>query len=112
MLGMAVWARATEHYGADLEHILDSALSSYKRAPGLESPSRLYTQDLGIEGLEALHRALIRGRASRFHVLNPGIEIRQSLRLHLVHSLRRRLLDDGQASEEMRDQHFAIDLGL
>lgn len=109
---MAVWVRATEHYRSDLERILDSAISSYKRAPGLESPSRLYAQDLGIEGLEALHRALLRSRASRFHVLNPGIEMRQSLRLHLLHSLRRRLLDDGQLSGEMRDQHFAIDLGL
>lgn len=79
---MAVWVRATEHYGSDLERILGSAISSYKRAPGLESPSRLYAQDLGIEGLEALHRALLRSRASRFHVLNPGIEMRQSLRLH------------------------------
>ena len=109
---MAVWVRATEYYGTDLEHILDSAISSYKRAPGLEAPSRLYAQDLGKEGLGALHRALIRSRASRFHVLNPGIEMRLSLRLHLVHGSRRRLLDDGQASEEMRDQHFAIDLGL
>lgn len=48
---MAVWVRATEYYGSGLEHILDSAISSYKRAPGLESPSRIYAQGLGNEGL-------------------------------------------------------------
>ncbi|WP_412764872.1 hypothetical protein [Pseudomonas sp. NGC7] len=111
-LETAVWARASERYGSELERILDSAISSYKRAPGLEPPSRLYAKDIGTTGLEALFSALLRSRVGRFHVLNPGIEIRHSLRLHLVHSLCRRLLDDGQASEEMRDQHFAIDLGL
>lgn len=111
-LETAVWARANEHYGSDLERILDSAISSYKRAPRLESPSRLYAQDLGIERLEALHRALIRSRASRFNVLNPGIEMRQSLRLHLVHCLRRCLLDDGHDTGMMRDHHLAGDLGL
>lgn len=109
---MAVWVRATEYDGTDLEHILDSAISSYKRAPGLESPSRLYAQDLGNEGLEALHSALIRSRTSRFHVLNPGIEMRQSLRFHVLHYLRRRLIDDGHATGTIRDQHLAGDLGL
>lgn len=111
-LETAVWARASEHYGSELERILDSAISSYKRAPGLQPPSRLYAKDIGTQGIEALFGALLRGQAGRFHVLSPGIEIRHSLRLHLVHSLCRRLLDDGQASEEMRDRHFAIDLGL
>lgn len=111
-LETAVWARASEHYGSGLERILDSAILSYKRAPGLEPPSRLYAQDIGIQGVEALLSALLRNRAGRFHVLSPGIEIRHSLRLHLVHNLCRRLLDDGQASEAMRDRYFAIDLGL
>ncbi|MNJ74824.1 hypothetical protein D3C77_718150 [compost metagenome] len=36
----------------------------------------------------------------------------QSLRFHLLHYLRRRLLDDGHATGTMRDQHLAGDLGL
>lgn len=107
-----MWARASEHYGSGLERILDSAILSYKRAPGLEPPSRLYAQDIGIQGLEALLSALLRNRAGRFHVLSPGIEIRHSLRFHLLHYLRQRLLDDGQASAMMCDQHLAADLGL
>lgn len=61
-LETAVWARASEHYGSELERILDSAISSYKRAPGLQSPSRLYAKDIGTQGIEALFGALLRGR--------------------------------------------------
>lgn len=107
-----VWVTATERYGSDLERLLDSAVASYKRAPGLEPPSRLYVQDIGPEGLEALHRALLRSPGRRFHVLGPGIEVRHSLRAHLLRYLRGRLLADGYATETMRDQHFAGDLGL
>lgn len=108
----AVWTRATERYGADLGRILDSAISTYQRVPGLESPSRLYAQDIGEEGIDALHQALLRNRASQFHVLNSGIEMRHSLRLHLVYCLRQHLVNDGDATHVMRDQHFAAELGL
>lgn len=108
----AVWARAFERYGAQLGRMLDAAISSYKRTPGLESPSRLYAQDVGDEGLVALHSALLRSRVGRFYLLCPGIEIRHSLRLHLVRCLRQRLVEDGYASGDMRDHHFATDLGL
>lgn len=108
----AVWARAFERYGVELGRMLDAAISSYRRTPGLESPSRLYAQDIGEEGLGALHSALLRSRVGSFHLLSPGIEVRHSLRLHLVHCLRQRLVEDGYASGDMRDHHFATDLGL
>lgn len=108
----AVWTRATERYGTDLGRILDSAITTYRRPPGLESPSRLYAQDIGEEGIDALRHALLRNRARQFHVLDPGIEMRHSLRLHLVHCLRQHLVKGGDAPGCMRDEHLAADLGL
>jgi len=75
-------------YGADVGRILDSAITTYRRSPGLDSLSRLYAQNIGEEGIDALHHALLRNRARQFHVLDPGIEMRHCLRLHLVHCLR------------------------
>lgn len=107
-----VWKLASEHYGAALRELLVAAVRSFKRTPGLDGLTRMYGQDIGVQPLALLVDTLANHAPGRFRVEHGGVEIRVSLRSHLLWFLRQSLVDDGYASNRLRDEHFAVDLGV
>lgn len=107
-----VWLRAAQIYGPELGHVLDAAIGTFKRSPGLKGLTRLYGQSIGELGLQALLVSLNRGRNIWFYPLPEGVEIRPELRWHLFYALRRKLILDEYLTDAMVDDHISADLGL
>lgn len=107
-----VWQYAERLYRDKLSDILTTSMADFRRSPGLDGVTRVYVQDVGEHGLIALRTALANN--PRIHALpvHGGFELRCCLRSHLLHSLRKRLMDDEHSTGRMRDEHFSTDLGL
>lgn len=106
-----LWSLACEAYGDDLPGILGSIVSAYERRPGLNNPIRAHRSVIGVDGFTALREALTTQRSS-FHQLEGCLEIREPLAWHLLRHLQHKLIIDGHAPASIRDQRFAVDLGL
>ncbi|WP_147479890.1 hypothetical protein [Pseudomonas syringae group genomosp. 7] len=80
--------------------------------PGLEHLVRLYPSSLGVSGFKALERALT--ASERYVTVRDWgfVELRSGLYWFLKRRLQQSLIEDGQASQAMRDDYFAADLGL
>lgn len=107
-----VWHRAAQIYGSGLGQLLDAAIGSFKRSPGLHGLARLYVQGIGEAGLRALVISLKHRRNVWFYPLPAGVEIRHELRWHLFYVLRRQMIMDGHITDVMVDDHIGADLGL
>lgn len=108
----AVWQLAEHVYRGKLSDVLIAALKAFQRSPGHDGVTRIYAQAVGEFGLSALRQALDDNPRVWAQAAHGGIELRCRLRSHLTHFLRRCLMDDGHATERMRDVHFSTDLGL
>ncbi|WP_210558318.1 MULTISPECIES: hypothetical protein [unclassified Pseudomonas] len=109
----AVWEQAQACYDLDTFYVLlDGAVDSYKRPPGLDTSTRLHATSIGVEATQMLMTIL----SSKGH--RPGIEaagyvsLRYGLRVHLQNTLQRRLVEDGYASEAIKEDLLVNDLGL
>jgi hypothetical protein len=111
-LEQQIWSLAALMYGPELESIVALALMQYRRRPGLDDLTRMYQTSMQPSAFQALARALLT-------INNPGlclergyIEIRSGLRWHLKRHLLQVLIQDQHATDAMRDDYFADDLGL
>jgi lipopolysaccharide biosynthesis regulator YciM len=105
-----VWLCAAAHYREYLVSVVNDAVISYHRKPGLDSLTRIYEQDVGATAFAVLERALPKANVQRTD--SSYIHVRQQLRSHVTVQVLKRLVDDQAASAELRDTLFAIDLGL
>ncbi|MCS5514898.1 hypothetical protein NWF32_03215 [Pseudomonas qingdaonensis] len=100
-------------YTSDLAQLLQEAIGSFKRRPGLDDLTRLHRVTVTQLGFETLGQALASHPQKAWYVLHSDhIELRWQLRLHLKRYLQERLVHDGYAANAVQDDHFAGDLGL
>ncbi len=107
-----VWRTASKAYGAILPRLLDQAVRQYKRLPGLHDLTRLHVATVGSDILDALRSILANTATTGVSDHDGYITVRFGLRWHIVRHLQHRLIDDGCATSEMRDDFFETDLGL
>ena len=106
------WQYAERLYNDKLSDILTTSMKGFRRVPGLDGVTRVYIQDVGEHGLNALRTALADNPRIHASPVHGGIELRCRLRSHLLYSLRKRLVDDEHATDRMPDDHFSTDLGV
>lgn len=109
-LEASIWLIASRVYRQSLHQVVGHAVAQYRRCPGLDGLTRLHTSMAGIEGVNAL--AALSPSATLGKEGEGYVEIRHHLRWHIVRHLQRRLISDGHATDEMRDDLFGTDLGL
>ncbi|WP_397453654.1 hypothetical protein [Pseudomonas sp. NA-150] len=109
-----VWKTATQVYGLTaLQHLLEEAIDSFKRPPGLDDRERFYSSNIGALELEVLRRVLGRPRGPTTPSSGDGyVEIRSRLRTHIRRYLQWHLLQSSHASNEMMEDYLSVDLGL
>jgi hypothetical protein len=109
-LEASIWMDAAWVYRASLHQIIGQAFAQYKREPGIDDLTRLH---MSVAGSDTLN---IPGSFSPPPARNEGesayLEIRHRLRWHIVRHLQQRLIADGHATNEKRDDLLGTDLGL
>lgn len=105
-----VWVCATGHYRARLTSVVNDAVRSYRRKPGLDSLTRVYKQDVGAVAFAVLETVLPKTNVPRTD--SSYIHVRQQLRSHVSYHVLKRLVDDQLAPADLRDALLSIDLGL
>lgn len=111
-LETAIWVVASQAYGPSLKSTIAQALSRYRRSPGHDDMTRLYSGPIGPEAFEALGLALAQAMPNRGPDQIGYLEIRSRLRWHLASHLQRCLINDGYATSAMREDLFGTELGL
>jgi len=101
---------ALQAYGASLHQVIGQAFAQYKRHPGLDDLTRLHMSMARSNTLSILASFL--PPPARNDGELGYLEIRHRLRWHIVRCLQRRLIADGHATDEMRDDLLGTDLGL
>lgn len=108
-----IWKTAQRVMSAeDFRDIVVSAVMSYKRLPGYSVFERLHAGNIGIEGVEALQKAL--NLSGQLLPSDPTafVSLRALMREHLYIVLQWQLISVSRASAAVIDGHFAGDLGL
>ncbi|GAB0076339.1 hypothetical protein I4I80_19970 [Pseudomonas syringae pv. tomato] len=111
-LELQIWSLAASMYGPELESIVVLALTQYRRRPGLDDPTRMYQSSMGPSAFQALARALLANDHPGLRLERGYIEMRSGLRWHLTRRLQQVLIKDHHATNGMRDNYFAADIGL
>jgi len=75
-----VWQYAERLYKDKLSDILTTSMKDFRRAPGLDGVTRMYEQDVGEHGLNALRTALANNPRVHASPVHDGIELRCRLR--------------------------------
>lgn len=105
-----IWQYAAAYYRESLISIVNDALSSFRRSPGLDSLSRIHQADVGASAFSVLHEVLPQTNTPRPDA--TFVHIRQQLRAHLSYHVLKRLVEDNAVPAELSDRLLAIDLGL
>lgn len=111
-LELQIWSLAALVYGPELESIVVLALTQYQRRPGLDNPTRMYQCSMEPSAFQSLARALVANDHPGLCLESGYIEMRSALRWHLTRRLQQILIEDQHATDVMRDNYFAADLGL
>ncbi len=108
-----IWRKACDVFGARMQFILEEALRSFKRQPGLDEPTRLHESQISPFGLQVLGDAMA---AYHGDVNAPGdtgyLNIRSRLRAHLSRHLQWQLMQLPESGDELSEDYLATDLGL
>lgn len=109
-----VWLTAQDSCSStELVRLIDEAVVSFRRAPGLDPMSRLHTSSIGRNADEVLQSVLSHCRVEFTADTVPSyIGLRTRLQEHVRRYLQWHLIHDGQASEPMQEDQLAADLGL
>ncbi|MGE8068848.1 hypothetical protein [Pseudomonas sp. NPDC089569] len=91
--------------------LIDDAVCSYKRKPGLDTLVRLHASDVGLTCIRTLQDVL------KLHGIDVGnsesyIELRLRLKTHLRDHVQWYLVENGIAGDALKDDQLAKDLGL
>lgn len=111
-LELQILSLAAQVYGPKLESFVSQALNHYRRRPGLDDPTRMYQSSMEPSAFQALACALVAYDHPGLCPETGYIEMRSGLRWHLTRPLQLVLIQDQHATNEMRDNYFAADLGL
>lgn len=108
-LEVEIWLLGVAVYGSHLESILGLAIQQYRRRLGLEDLTRIYLSSIGAQAFQALKGAL---KANGHTVGGEYVGLHSGMRWHLRRSLQQALIRDQHATQAMRDDSFAAELGL
>lgn len=107
-----VWRTAQQSFDAvAFVRLVEDAVDSFKRIPGLDPIVRLHASAIGAENTRVLRDALKR------HDIDAGpfashVGLRSRLRMHLRDHLQSHLMKIGFASDAMKADQLDRDLGL
>lgn len=107
-----VWRMVHSAFDApSFVRLIEDAVDSYKRAPGLDSLARLHASDIGLQCVQVVRSVL------ECWGINAGlslsyVEMRYRLKTHLTYQLQWHLVNQGLATEEMKVNLLGKDLGL
>lgn len=88
-----VWRTAAQVFGVRLQSLVEQGISSFKRQPGLDDPTRLYASVIGVPGFDALQGSLeTQGIAESAWSGKGFIVVRSYLRTHLRRHLQWQLM--------------------
>lgn len=90
-----ILARAAEVYGPGLTEILHSALSIYRRKPGLGDLVWIHESAVGRPAYLALAGAPEASKVERFYPSPGCLQVREELYWHIQRCLQRALVRDG-----------------
>lgn len=108
-----VWRLMQTHFSEEMDAVLESALESYRRSPGYAPLTRIYPEQVGEGGINALVIALHKRPQSHAEIRLPGyVELRAPLRAHLCRHLQRYLIDHSRATETIMEAYLAQEIGL
>ncbi|WP_426115657.1 hypothetical protein [Pseudomonas sp. DSP3-2-2] len=108
-----IWQKACEVFGARMQFILEEALRSFKRQPGLDEPTRLYASQVSPRGLQVLGDAMAAYYGNVNAPRGTGyLNIRSRLRAHLSRHLQWQLMQFPELGDEFSEDYLATDLGL
>lgn len=99
---------------ATFAQLIEQAVDSFKRLPGLDPLVRLHASDIGQPGIQVLRDVLRRGAinsGSSGHAFGY-VELRSRLKEHLRCQLQWHLVKRGLAVDQMKEDQLGRDLGL
>lgn len=111
-LEFKVWRSAQQACDAvAFVRLVEDAVDSFKRIPGLDPIVRLHASGIGAESIRVLRDALKR------HDIDAGpfasyVELRSRLRMHLSYQLQWHLVKSGLATDEIKEDQLEKNLGL
>lgn len=107
-----VWRTAQQACSkVSFARLLEEAVASFKRVPGLDPIVRLHASRIGAESIRVLRDAL------KHHDIDAGptesyVELRSRLRIHLRDHLQLHVIKMSFASDELKADLLERDLGL
>jgi hypothetical protein len=109
-----IWNEAQATFaGEAFSRVVEHAVSSYRRRPGISSIERIHVSDVGEVGLQALRKAL-----SDVHHLPPDepnigfVTLRTPLRAHIYYFLQWQVIQIGSSPELIAVDQLERDLNL
>ncbi|KPG95943.1 hypothetical protein AEQ67_18530 [Pseudomonas sp. RIT-PI-q] len=115
LLETQVWRLVQQSSDAKtFEGLVQLAVDSFIRSPGLDPLVRLHESDIGLSGIQVLRDALCR---RDFHIkltadVSGLVALRRRLKDHIRFELQRYLIEHGKANDEMQADQLDRDLGL
>jgi hypothetical protein len=91
--------------------LVEEALTSYKRVPIYDWPTRVHVSELGLPCVQVLQN-VVSSRDLYASVSENYIEIGSRLTNHLRQQLQWHLVVNDLASDEMKEDQLGMDLGL
>ena len=111
-LEFKVWRSAQQAFdAAAFVRLVDAAVGSFKRDPGVDPTMRLHASGIGAEGVRVLCDVL-KSRDTSAGQTAGCVELRSRLKMHLRRHLQWHLIETGLATDEMKDDYLGRDLGL
>lgn len=107
-----VWRLAQQTCdSAAFVRLIEGAVDSFKRHPGLDHSVRLHASGIGVMGIKVL-RDVLKRRDIYADPTAGYVEVRSRLNMHLRDQLQLHLMKVGLASDEMKADQLGRDLGL
>lgn len=109
---LAIWCSVYETCGVtEFVRLVEEALTSYKRVPIYDWPTRVHVSELGLPCVQVLQN-VVSSRDLYASVSENYIEIGSRLTNHLRQQLQWHLVVNDLASDEMKEDQLGMDLGL
>ncbi|MHC8350980.1 hypothetical protein ACYZT7_16985 [Pseudomonas sp. RT4P38] len=109
---LAIWCSVYETCGVtEFVRLVEEALTSYKRVPIYDWPTRVHVSELGLPCVQVL-QGVVSSRGLYASISEDYIEIGSRLTNHLGQQLQWHLVVNDLATDEMKEDQLGIDLGM
>ncbi|SDU91059.1 hypothetical protein SAMN05216558_0576 [Pseudomonas vancouverensis] len=109
---LAIWCSVHEACGVtEFVRLVEDALTSYKRVPIYDWPTRVTVSELGLPCVQVLQN-VVSSRGLYASISEDYIEIGSRLTNHLSHQMQWHLVVNDLATEHMKEDQLGRDLGL